>query len=122
MKIIVLQDHLRSGGTERHSIFLSRGLGQMGHESELVTFRPGGVLAPSVGSPHRSLQPFDTGIDWLAPGLGAAFDYIAGQADGNLAEGRIALIENAQVCAAMTRAGLVALGFTLFAPTAPAAR
>jgi len=57
----------------------------------------------------------------LIAGLGAAFDYIAGQAGGNLAEGRIALIENAQTCAAMTRAGLVALGFRLFAPTAPAA-
>jgi aspartate aminotransferase-like enzyme len=57
----------------------------------------------------------------LIAGLGAALDYIAGQAGGNLAEGRIALIENAQSCAAMTRAGLVALGFTLFAPTAPAA-
>jgi aspartate aminotransferase-like enzyme len=57
----------------------------------------------------------------LIAGLGAALDYIAGQAGGNLAEGRIALVENAQTCAAMTRAGLVALGFTLFAPTAPAA-
>ena len=57
----------------------------------------------------------------LIAGLGAALDYIAGQANGDLAEGRIALIENAETCAAMTRAGLVALGFTLFAPTAPAA-
>jgi aspartate aminotransferase-like enzyme len=57
----------------------------------------------------------------LIAGLGAALDYIAGQAGGNLPEGRIALIENAETCAAMTRAGLVALGFTLFAPTAPAA-
>jgi len=56
----------------------------------------------------------------LIAGLGAALDYIAGQAGGNLAEGRIALIENAETCAAMTRAALVALGFTLFAPTAPA--
>jgi aspartate aminotransferase-like enzyme len=57
----------------------------------------------------------------LIAGLGAALEYIAGQANGNLPEGRIALIENAETCAAMTRAGLVALGFTLFAPTAPAA-
>ncbi len=54
-------------------------------------------------------------------GLGAALDYIAGQAGGDLEKGRIALIDNAQVNAAATRAGLVALGFTLFAPTAPAA-
>jgi aspartate aminotransferase-like enzyme len=57
----------------------------------------------------------------LIAGLGAALDYIAGQAGGDLEKGRIALIDNAQVNAAATRAGLVTLGFTLFAPTAPAA-
>jgi aspartate aminotransferase-like enzyme len=57
----------------------------------------------------------------LVAGLGAALDYIAGQAGGDLEKGRIALIDNAQVNAAATRAGLVTLGFTLFAPTAPAA-
>jgi aspartate aminotransferase-like enzyme len=57
----------------------------------------------------------------LVAGLGAALDYIAGQAGGDLEQGRIALVDNAQVNAAATRAGLVALGFTLFAPTAPAA-
>jgi aspartate aminotransferase-like enzyme len=57
----------------------------------------------------------------LIAGLGAALDYIAGQACGDLEKGRIALIDNAQVNAEATRAGLVALGFTLFAPTAPAA-
>ena len=57
----------------------------------------------------------------LIAGLGAALDYIAGQAGGDLEKGRIALVNNAQVNAAATRAGLVSLGFTLFAPTAPAA-
>ena len=57
----------------------------------------------------------------LIAGLGAALDYIGGQAGGDLEKGRIALIDNAQVNAAATRAGLVALGFTLFAPTAPGA-
>ena len=57
----------------------------------------------------------------LVAGLGAALDYIAGQAGGDLEKGRIALIDNAQVNAEATRAGLVSLGFTLFAPTAPAA-
>ena len=55
----------------------------------------------------------------LVAGLGAALDYIAGQAGGDLEKGRIALIDNAELNAAATRAGLVALGFTLFAPTAP---
>ena len=57
----------------------------------------------------------------LVAGLGAAQDYIAGQAGGDLEKGRIALIDNAIVNAEATRAGLVSLGFTLFAPTAPAA-
>jgi aspartate aminotransferase-like enzyme len=57
----------------------------------------------------------------LVAGLGAALDYIAGQAGGDLEKGRIALIDNAITNAAATRAGLVALGFTLFSPTAPAA-
>jgi aspartate aminotransferase-like enzyme len=57
----------------------------------------------------------------LVAGLGAALDYIAGQAGGDLEKGRIALVNNAQVNAAATRAGLKVLGFTLFAPTAPAA-
>ena len=45
----------------------------------------------------------------LIAGLGAALDYIAGQAGGDLEKGRIALIDNAQVNAEATRAGLVAL-------------
>lgn len=57
----------------------------------------------------------------LIAGLGASLDYIAAQAGGDLEKGRIALVDNAQTNAAATRAGLVALGFTLFAPTAPAA-
>jgi aspartate aminotransferase-like enzyme len=57
----------------------------------------------------------------LIAGLGAALDYIAGQAGGDLEKGRVALVNNAIVNAAATRAGLTALGFTLFAPTAPAA-
>src|ERR1700761_3500495 len=57
----------------------------------------------------------------LIAGLGAALDYIAGQAGGNPPEGRVLLIENAEPLAAMTRAGLTALGFTLFSPDAPSA-
>jgi len=69
---------------------------------------------------HKGESAYTPAVALIA-GLGAALDYIAGQAGGNLAEGRVLLIENAQTCAAMTRAGLVALGFTLFAPTAAAA-
>ncbi len=69
MKITVLQDYLRSGGTERHSILLAREFAALGHGARLVTFRPGGALAASAGGERRALQPFDTGIDWFGPGL-----------------------------------------------------
>src|SRR5665213_37289 len=57
----------------------------------------------------------------LIAALGAAFDYIAAQADGDLAKGRALLVENAETCAAMMRAAVPAMGMRLFAPDAPAA-
>jgi aspartate aminotransferase-like enzyme len=57
----------------------------------------------------------------LVAALGAALDYIAGQADGDLAQGRAKLVDNAETIAAMTRAAVEALGLRLFAPDAPAA-
>ena len=57
----------------------------------------------------------------LIAGLGAALDYIAAQGGGDLAAGRMALVNNAEVCAAMTRAAVEALGLKLFAPVTPAA-
>ncbi len=70
MKIAVVQDTLRSGGTERQSVALTRAFTAAGHPTTLVTFRPGGTLAPSSGEiAHVALQPFDTGLDWFAPGL-----------------------------------------------------
>ena len=57
----------------------------------------------------------------LFAGLAAAFDYVRQMGDGNLAAGRDALIANAELCAAMTRAGVQALGLKLFAPSSPAA-
>jgi aspartate aminotransferase-like enzyme len=52
----------------------------------------------------------------LIAALGASLDYIAGQADGNLSEGRKKLVNNAETCAAMTRAAATAMGLKLFAP------
>ena len=56
----------------------------------------------------------------LIAALGAALDYIAAQADGDLAKGRVLLVENAETCAAMMREAVPALGMRLFAPNAPA--
>jgi aspartate aminotransferase-like enzyme len=56
----------------------------------------------------------------LFAALGAALQFIRGMGNGDLAKGREALIDNAELCAAMTRAGALALGLKLFA-TSPAA-
>jgi aspartate aminotransferase-like enzyme len=57
----------------------------------------------------------------LFAGMAAALDYVRQMGSGNLAAGRNELIANAELCAAMTRAGVEALGLKLFAPSAPAA-
>jgi len=57
----------------------------------------------------------------LFAALGAALDFIRQMGDGDLVAGRKALVENAELAAAMTRAGAQALGLKLFAPSAPAA-
>jgi len=70
MKILVLQDRLRSGGTERQSILLTRAFAAAGHAASLLTFRPGGALRPAAaGLAVAALQPFDFGLDWAAPFL-----------------------------------------------------
>jgi glycosyltransferase involved in cell wall biosynthesis len=70
MKIWILQDYLRSGGTERQTVLLARAFTSSGHATTLVSFRPGGTLASSLGKlPRRVLQPFDTTLNWFAPGL-----------------------------------------------------
>ena len=57
----------------------------------------------------------------LIAALGAALDFIAAQGGGDLATGRDALVENAETCAAMTRAAVQALGLKLFSSSSPAA-
>jgi aspartate aminotransferase-like enzyme len=57
----------------------------------------------------------------LFAALGAALDFIREMGDGDLAKGREALIDNAELCAEMTRAGAQSLGLKLYAsPTAAA--
>src|SRR5436305_2057202 len=56
----------------------------------------------------------------LIAALGTALEYIRGMGKGDLAKGRDLLINNAEVCAEMTREACVALGLELFAPRNPA--
>jgi aspartate aminotransferase-like enzyme len=57
----------------------------------------------------------------LFAALGAALDFVRQMGNGEVPAGRVALIENAELAADMTRAGAKALGLELFAPTCPAA-
>jgi aspartate aminotransferase-like enzyme len=57
----------------------------------------------------------------LFAALGAALEFIRGMGNGDLAKGREALVDNAELCAEMTRAGAQALGLKLYAVAAPAA-
>ncbi len=89
MKILILQDYLRSGGTERQSIFLVRAFAAAGLETVLLTFRPGGALSTQLDDiAHRTLQPFDCRLDWFAPGLARAVRILS--PDGILCMGRMA--------------------------------
>jgi aspartate aminotransferase-like enzyme len=71
-------------------------------------------------SAHRGESAYTPAVALIAA-LGAALDYIASQGGGDLAAGRVALVNNAETISAMTRAAVEALGLKLFAPNAPAA-
>ena len=57
----------------------------------------------------------------LFAALGAALDFVRGMAGGSLAKGREELVNNAELCAEMTRAGSKALGLKLYASSPAAA-
>jgi glycosyltransferase involved in cell wall biosynthesis len=72
MKILIIQDRLRVGGTEKQSLFLARTFQEAGHPVTLLTFRPGGHLATAAqleGLDMEVLQRFDSGLSLWAPGL-----------------------------------------------------
>ncbi len=57
----------------------------------------------------------------LFAAMGAALEFIRGMGNGDLAKGREVLVNNAELCAEMTRAGAKALGLKLFASSPAAA-
>src|ERR1700675_5023250 len=57
----------------------------------------------------------------LFAALGAALEFVRGMGDGDLSKGREALVDNAELCAEMTRAGAEALGLKLYAASPGAA-
>lgn len=121
-KIVIVQDYLRNGGTERQSVHLARQFAAAGHDMTLLTFRPGGVLAPSAAptaqsqisadrqrhSAHckfQSLQPFDTHLDWFAPRLIATLRRIS--PDIVLCMGRMANCKAGHIARALPRAVVI---------------
>src|SRR6478735_3985294 len=57
----------------------------------------------------------------LIAALGAALDYIRNMGNGDLSAGREELVNNAELCAEMTRSGAKALGLKLYASSPAAA-
>ncbi|MEX0322220.1 MAG: glycosyltransferase [Puniceicoccaceae bacterium] len=72
MRILIIQDQLRIGGTERQSLFLARTFQESGHEIRLLVFMPGGHLHTNQNLEGISvdvLQAFDSKVALWAPGL-----------------------------------------------------
>lgn len=72
MRFLILQDHLRRGGTEKQSLFAAQTLQNAGHHARILTFRPGGELEAAAKSPKlllAPLQPFNSHIDEWTPAL-----------------------------------------------------
>lgn len=57
----------------------------------------------------------------LITALAAAYEFIRNMGKGDLAAGRVALVNNAETCAEMMREAALALRLQLFAPEAPSA-
>ena len=72
MKIVVIQDYLRMGGTEMQAVSMVAGFQSKGWDAHLLTLRPGGPLlerAERLGLKVKCLQPFDFKLNWAHPGL-----------------------------------------------------
>jgi len=71
MRIAIIQDYLRLGGTETQSAFLANAFAAQGHAALLLTFRPGGALRARIQKTvtTATLQPLDTRLNFWAPRL-----------------------------------------------------
>ncbi len=72
MRILAIQDYLRTGGTESQFLDLTARWAACGHDVSRLLFRRGGDLLPialRTGPPPRFLQPVNSPWNWWAPGL-----------------------------------------------------
>lgn len=91
MRVALIQDYLRSGGTENQTLHIARGLAEAGINSHVIVFRSDGFLeAKAEKSPfklhHLRQGPLKT--DWFAPGLAKLLEEIDPQVA--IAMGRMA--------------------------------
>lgn len=69
MKIAIIQDWLRTGGTEKHTVHLANRFQAAGEDCFVITVRPGGPLSERLQARRVSLQPIDTRVNVWTPGL-----------------------------------------------------
>tara|TARA_B100000519_G_C14252624_1_gene443269 strand:- start:188 stop:1258 length:1071 start_codon:yes stop_codon:yes gene_type:complete len=72
MRIALLQDHLRNGGTENQTLHIAEGLAQAGLETSVIVFREGGILDKQAAEGSFQVRYLTQGplkTDWFAPGL-----------------------------------------------------
>lgn len=72
MRIALIQDHLRNGGTENQTLHIANGLAKSGLEAHAIIFRQGGVLDEKAASSDFTLHFLNQGLlktDWFSPGL-----------------------------------------------------
>lgn len=77
MRLTILQDFLRIGGTERQTLHLAQHAAESGHEVTLIIFRPGGPLATQLTELScrvEILQAWDTRVSLFAPKLAQVLD------------------------------------------------
>lgn len=72
MRIALIQDHLRNGGTENQTLHIANGLAKKGLETHVIVFRRGGILDEKAAQSSFTLHFLNQGLlktDWFAPGL-----------------------------------------------------
>ncbi len=99
MRIALIQDHLRNGGTENQTLHIAQGLAERGIDSHVVVFRQGGVLDDKARQSDFALHFLEQGIlvaDWFAPGLDALLRSL--KIDVAIAMGRMANCQAGLLC------------------------
>lgn len=114
MRIALIQDYLRVGGTETQALLMGKLWQQDGHEVHGIFFRRGGPLddlPADAGITARWLQPCRTPLNWWAPGLAATLQQLAPDCvilfgrNAHTAMGRIAKSETLPGIVATMRTG-----------------